>query len=313
MREVIIESHYVEVDGIRTHYLEGGAGPTVVLLHSGEFGAAAEISWEHNLAVLAEYFHVVAPDWLGFGRTDKLRDFVDGRARLYAHMQSFLDAMGIVEADFIGNSFAGGMIAKAAASDPPLFPFRRIILASGGGFTPANEARAALHNYDCTFAAMQRLLAAMFHDAKWAADSHYVQRRLDMSNLPGAWECTAASRIGSPMRAARTGHGQPDTVEYEKIPFPTLVIVGANDKLRLPGYADEMMQRLPNAHLLVFEDCGHCPNIEQAARFNHAVIGFLSGISTETPSPNERNEGDANVEPTHGAYVDGVAASRNSS
>lgn len=273
----MIESRYLDVDGIRTHYLEGGTGRTVVLLHSGEFGAAAEISWEFNLRPLAEHFHVVAPDWLGFGRTDKIRDFVDGRARLHAHLRRFLSLMGIDEADFIGNSMAGGMIARAATTDPPLLPIRRIVLASGGGFSPANEARAALHAYDCTFAGMQRLVAALFHDPKWPADEAYIQRRLAMSTLPGAWECTASARFGSPVRPPRTVHGQPDPVEYEKIHFPTLVVAGADDKLRLPGYANEIVRRLPNARLLVIDECGHCPNIEQAPTFNEAVIAFLSG------------------------------------
>lgn len=272
----MIESRYLDVDGIRTHYLEGGTGRTVVLLHSGEFGAAAEISWEYNLAALAEHFHVVAPDWLGFGRTDKIRDFVDGRARLHAHMRRFLALMGIDEADFIGNSMAGGMIARAASADPPLFPIRRIVLASGGGFSPANEARAALHEYDCTFAGMQRLLGALFHDPKWPADAAYVERRLAMSTMPGAWECTASARLGSPIRPPRVVHGQPDPVEYEKIPFPTLVIAGGNDKLRLPGYGEEIVRRLPDAQLVVFDECGHCPNIERAARFNEVVTDFLS-------------------------------------
>jgi pimeloyl-ACP methyl ester carboxylesterase len=31
----LARSHVVEVDGIRTHYLEGGEGPTLVLLHGG--------------------------------------------------------------------------------------------------------------------------------------------------------------------------------------------------------------------------------------------------------------------------------------
>ena len=43
-----VHSRYVMVDGIRTHYLEGGDGPAVVLLNSGEFGGCAELSWEFN-------------------------------------------------------------------------------------------------------------------------------------------------------------------------------------------------------------------------------------------------------------------------
>ena len=46
--------HYVSVDGIRTHYFEAGTEhrgkrPSVLLLHSGEFGGCAEFTWEQNL------------------------------------------------------------------------------------------------------------------------------------------------------------------------------------------------------------------------------------------------------------------------
>ncbi len=270
---------YVDVDGIRTHYLEAGDGPTIVLLHSGEFGGCAELSWEHNIGPLSEHFHVVAPDWLGFGRTDKLHDFVDGRARMVRHLQRFLEVMEITEADFIGNSMSGGIIARAASASPPQFPFRRMILASGGGFSPDNDYRRALLDYDCTIEGMRRIVEAMFFDPKWPADDEYVRRRHESSLLPGAWECTAAARFRRPTEPARTQFGQPDTVAYEKIPFPALVIAGANDKLRLPGYADELAQRIPDARLIFFDRCGHCPNIEQAERFNETVIEFLAPAS----------------------------------
>jgi pimeloyl-ACP methyl ester carboxylesterase len=45
-----------------------------VLLHFGEFGGSAELCWEFNIGPLAGDFRVIAPDWLGFGGTDKLRD-----------------------------------------------------------------------------------------------------------------------------------------------------------------------------------------------------------------------------------------------
>lgn len=271
-----VESRYVDVDGIRTHYLEGGSGPTVVLLHSGEFGGCAELSWEYSAAPLAERFHVVAPDWLGFGKTDKVHDFVDTRGRRLRHIRRFLEVLGIERADFVGNSMAGGMITQAASADPPLLPIRRIVLASGGGFSPDNEFRRALLDYDCTEPAMRKLLHAMFHDPKWPADEAYVRRRVELSLMPGAWEATAAARLRNPTVPQRSGFGQPDRTPYEQIPFPTLVIAGANDKLRNPGYADEIVARLPTATLVVFERCGHCPNIEQAERFVTVVSEFLA-------------------------------------
>ena len=50
------QEHYLEVDGIRTHYLQSGMGRPVVLLHAGEFGAAAELSWEHTIPALSRHY-----------------------------------------------------------------------------------------------------------------------------------------------------------------------------------------------------------------------------------------------------------------
>ena len=74
------EGNYVSVDGVRTHYLEAGIEhrgrkPSVVLLASAEYGGAAEMTWEFNIGPLGQHYHVLAPDHLGFGLTDKIHDF----------------------------------------------------------------------------------------------------------------------------------------------------------------------------------------------------------------------------------------------
>ncbi len=271
-----IRSRYVDVDGVRTHYLEAGEGPTVVLLHSGEFGGCAEISWQFNLPALAERFRVVAPDWLGFGRTDKLFDFADARARASRHMRRFVEVMAIDEADFIGNSMGGSNLARIACERPPILPIRSVVLCSGGGFTPMTEARKTLLAYDGTPEAMRALLHAMLHDPKWGDDPAYVARRQEYALMPGAWECAAAARFRSPAAEARdAGFGIPDANAYENMACPTLVVAGAEDRLREPGYAQGLAERIPDCELHVLEACGHCPNIEMAETFNRLVIDFL--------------------------------------
>ena len=269
------DSRYVDVGGIRTHYLEAGRGPTLVLLHSGEFGGCAELSWEHNIGGFAEHCRVIAPDWLGFGRTDKLYDFAQGHRRVLSHMASFLREMRIDAADFVGNSMGGTFLARVAASANPAFPVRRLVLASGGGFAPDNAARRALQDYDCTPDAMRALLRAVFHDPRFAADEAYVQRRVALTLEPGVWECAAAARFRSPASTPPAQFGRPDDIPYEQITAPTLIVAGADDQLRLPGYADELHRRIAGSRLTVLERCGHCPNIEQPAAFNAAVLAFL--------------------------------------
>ncbi len=275
------ESRFVDVDGVATHYLEAGdpEAPTVALLHSGEFGGAAEISWEFAIPALAPRYHVIAPDWLGFGRTDKIHDFADARGRVFRHMQRFFETLGIEAADFVGNSMGGSNLARIVAAPPPILPARSAVLCSGGGFTPLTEARKTLLAYDGTAEAMRALLHAMLHDPKWGDDEAYVARRQELALLPGAFECTSAPRLKRPEKTSgEQGFGVPDATRYENIGIPVLVVAGADDPLREPGYSSELAGRIPGCEHHVYARCGHCPNIEQAERFNADVLAFLDRV-----------------------------------
>ena len=280
-----IHSRYVSVDGIRTHYLEAGDGRPVVLLHSGEFGGCAEISWEFVLPKLAERYHVLAPDWLGFGRTDKIHDFQQGQARRLTHLRRFVELMCVKDAYFVGNSMGGSLFSRGLSADPDGWPIRALALVSAGGFSPDNEHRRVLLNYDCTREAMRAIVRAMFHGAHWPDDEAYVERRYQMSMLPGAWECTAAARFKNPQAGERERFGQPDNTPYGNIKVPTLIVAGANDKLRMPGYANELAAKFRNAELHVLDNCGHCPNIERADDANRLLLDFFARQDKEVSKP----------------------------
>jgi pimeloyl-ACP methyl ester carboxylesterase len=271
--------NYVKIDGIKTHYLERGTGAPVVLLHGGDFGGRAENSWGYNIDALAARYRVVAPDWLGFGRTDKVYDFVNGRRRVIEHMGNFLGMMGLQEAHMIGNSMGAGILVSVVANRDERFRPRSMVLCSGGGFVPDNEYRRSLLEYDCSREGMVRMLKAIFYDEKWWSDESYVKQRHDWSLEPGVWEAAAAARFKAPHIPPRPAYGQQDTNPYENVRCPTLVIAGEEDKLRLPGYARELAARIPNALYHVFPKTGHCPNIERAEEFNTLVLDFLDRAS----------------------------------
>jgi pimeloyl-ACP methyl ester carboxylesterase len=269
-----VYSRFVNVGGIRTHYLDAGDGPVIVLLHSGEFGGRAELTWELNIAALAADHRVIAPDWLGFGKTDKIRDFVSGSDRMVRHMAAFLETMAVEEADFAGVSMGATTLLREAASGRCRFPIRRMAVASGGGFVPDNEERRKSLNYDGTPEMMRAILKSNFADPKWYEDEAYVARRVEASLEPGAWEAVAAARFKSPTVPARSQFGQPDTIAYERIPFPTLAIAGGEDQLREPGY-HEVLHRIPDSKVVVLEGAGHLLNIERAAEYNQLVRDFF--------------------------------------
>src|ERR687898_3376098 len=62
------EPHYVEQHGLRMHYLDEGSGPPVLLLHG-------EPTWSYLyrkiIPELVPSARAIAPDYFGFGRSDK--------------------------------------------------------------------------------------------------------------------------------------------------------------------------------------------------------------------------------------------------
>lgn len=271
-------SRFVDVGGIRTHYLEAGDGlRVVVLLHSGEFGASAELCWEHNIGALAEHFRVIAPDWLGFGETDKLHDFVSKSDRMIRHMSAFLKVLAIEDAYFLGASMGATRLVQEAARSSPRLPISALVLASGGGFVPDNPHRRALLEYDGTPDGMRAILRACLDDGRWADDDDYVARRVASSLRPGAWESAAAARLKAPTLPPRSDFGQADTTAYEQVAVPTLAVAGAKDRLRDPGY-HHALERIPGGQVVVFDDAGHLLNIERAERFNTLAVQFLLDV-----------------------------------
>ena len=62
------EPHYVEQDGLRLHYLDEGSGQPVLLLH-GE--PTWSFLYRKMIPGLARHARCIAPDYFGFGRSDK--------------------------------------------------------------------------------------------------------------------------------------------------------------------------------------------------------------------------------------------------
>jgi pimeloyl-ACP methyl ester carboxylesterase len=221
---------------------------------------------------------VIAPDWLGFGQTDKVHDFVSGQLRRLEHMRRFLEEAQVGPAAFVGNSMGGLLLARAVARTEPLWPTEALAIVSAGGFSPDNEARNVLVNYDASVEGMRAILQVLFHDERFANDEEYLKRRYEISTVPGAWECAAAARFRSPLATVRPDYGIPDSTEWELINVPTLFVAGEKDPLKEPGYAAELATRVPDGRVLVYSDCGHAPNIEVADQFNADLLAFLAEV-----------------------------------
>ncbi|MFI5720316.1 alpha/beta fold hydrolase [Nocardia sp. NPDC051750] len=266
------EHRTIQVDGLHTHFLEAGAGEPVVLLHGGEFGASAEIGWEHTIAALARRYHVIAPDMLGFGDSAKVVDFTDGRGMRIRHIARFCAVLGIESAYFVGNSMGAVNLLADTTAEKPRLPVRAMVTICGGGQIQANEHMRALYDFDATLPAMRAIVTALFASPAHPADEDYVRRRFESATAPGAWEAIASARFRRPGAEAPAGPGDRP---FERIRVPTLVVEGGADKLLPSGWAAEVAARIPDARSAVIEDAGHCPQLERPEAVNALLLEFL--------------------------------------
>jgi pimeloyl-ACP methyl ester carboxylesterase len=121
-------------------YLEGGEGPTVVLLH-GRGGAG--LLWRAHLLALAERHRVLAPDLPGFGRSAPgvlSGSSAERGARFFVDpIATWLEEVDAADAVLVGHSL-GGLVALELALrdlDRSAPRIRRVVLIGGMGLGPS--------------------------------------------------------------------------------------------------------------------------------------------------------------------------------
>lgn len=100
-----IESRYVEVEGLRLHYTEVGAGEPVLLLHGWP---TSSYLWRNIAPSIAEGGRrVIALDLPGFGQSDKPVDASYGFRFFERILTGFLDALGIEQTGLAVHDLGG--------------------------------------------------------------------------------------------------------------------------------------------------------------------------------------------------------------
>jgi pimeloyl-ACP methyl ester carboxylesterase len=133
--------HFVDVDGVRLHYVERGSGEPLVLLH-GNGSMIQDFESSGLLDMAAAKYRVIAFDRPGYGHTTRPRDRVWSAEAQADLINEALRELGASPAVVLGHSW-GASVAIALALRHPA-SVRALVPASGYYFpTPRVDAVAA--------------------------------------------------------------------------------------------------------------------------------------------------------------------------
>ena len=256
----------VMIYGQKINYIDAGTGPVVILLHG--LGGSG-LNWAPNIAPLATKFRVIAPDQIGFGKSDK--PFINYRIGTYVDfLEELRKQLKIERAALVGNSM-GGWIAVAYAV---AYPDRveRLILVDAAGFAPPKDfdLKTLYGLNPSTRAGIKAITTKVFFNPLFSSDP-FVDQALTLRVSAGDGY-TISSLIQSIERREDFIDDQVKSIKQ-----PTLIIWGRQDGLVPLSDAERFDREIPNSTLLVFDQCGHVPNFEKPAEFNATALKFLSG------------------------------------
>ena len=116
---------FIDVDGVRTRYVDRGTGDTIVLFHGGNFGstgsADATDDWGGTIDDIAKWGRVVAIDKLGQGYTENPKSDDDyTMAAVVKHAYQTLRALNIESAHLVGHSRGGYLTCRLTVDYPEI-------------------------------------------------------------------------------------------------------------------------------------------------------------------------------------------------
>ena len=253
-------------------YYDCGQGEALLLIH-GMWGD--HLDWEPVLAPLAERYRVIAVDLPGFGQS--IMNWVDCRAEFFRdQLIDLLNELEIGTVAACGNSF-GGQIAIAMALAAPDRVSKLVLVDTGGlrRFSRAEVEQALGLRSESVLKALtpelnEFMFSRLFYEQGSSAQRRYIDRKNARLRSPDYSHYV--HMIHRCMRVA---------VDYclldhlQSIQVPVLLIHGDHDPVVSLEWVREVIPSFPQARLVVFEKCGHVPQLEQPVRFVREVSGFV--------------------------------------
>lgn len=264
-----IHSYSMTIEGEELHYLEGGTGAPVVLVHG--LGDTAQMDWAFLMPHLVRTgHHVFAMDLLGYGDSAKPANRTYSVPEEAKVVEAFLDAKHLSAVALVGFSM-GGWVASMVALDRPQAISRLILMDSAGllfklSFDPALFTPETIPQLDALLALMAPtpppmpifVKEAVLRDVK---QNGWVVKRALTSMLGGA--------------DALDG-------KFSSLKMPMLIIWGKQDATIPLALGEAMHRAAPQSVFEIYDGCGHAiPLGECGDRLIPGVTNFLEGAGPQ--------------------------------
>ncbi|CAB3716663.1 Haloalkane dehalogenase [Paraburkholderia sediminicola] len=279
-----ISYRYADVDRVKVFYREAGrpTAPKLLLLHG--FPSSSHM-FRDLIPLLAEHFHIVAPDLPGFGQSDMPgRDaFAYTFDNIATVIERFTEQIGFDRFAMYVFDYGAPTGFRLAVRHPERIA--AIISQNGNAYEEGlSEGWNPIRAYwqDPSQANREALRAMLTHETTMWQYTHGVQDAASVSPDGYSLDEFYLSRPGADeIQLDLFGDYRNNVALYPAFQQyfrshqpPLLAVWGANDPFFLPPGAEAFKRDIPNAEVRFF-DTGHFALETHAAEIAAAISGFL--------------------------------------
>ena len=279
-------------EGINVSVREAGTGTPIIALHGGP---GFRDYLPPDLEPLTKSFRLISYDQRGSGDSTMVTDpTLLTAAAFVADLDRVRESLGIARVTLLGHSWGGGLAGLYAIAHPDRV--ERLLLVDPmppraepymGEFSKALESRFSEADRAAMTEASARRQKATDAEAPDACRAYYavfikgyLHSPADVARMRGdicAAPVASLRNFSNINRSIMGSLGAFDLrPQLPAITVPTLVIHGASDPIPMAA-AREWAAGLPDGRLLVIEQSGHFPFVEQPDEFFPAATAFLKG------------------------------------
>lgn len=269
---------YITIDGQTMHYIDEGQGETLLFVHGTP---SWSFEWRHLIKALSANHRCIALDHIGFGLSDKPKNYNYTTQQHAANLEAFITKLGLKDITLTVHDFGGPIGLGYAVKYPD--NIRRLII-----FNTWMWDSRTMPGYEKNAKILKNPLLPFLYkflnfSAKYAIPLSYGNKKLLTKAIHRMYTKpfgNAAERMGTLGFVKSLLNEQPwfeslwqqvDTICNK----PTLFIWGMSDVFLTGDYLQKFEQKFSNKKTLQLPTAGHFPQEECVAEVEQAVKKLL--------------------------------------
>jgi pimeloyl-ACP methyl ester carboxylesterase len=264
--------------GTRVHYRDRAGpdgAPVIVLIHGSN---ASLQTWEPWAKRMAGKLRIVSVDLPGHGLTGATKEADYSLDGMVAFLDAFTRQIGLDQPFVLAGNSMGGAVSWHFALAHPDRVAKLILVDAGGVLAPdANTplplrlARTPglreLGRYVTPRNVYEAGLRAAFYDQNLVTPA-MIDQYWELNRREGT-RATTVARFSLPYDPEPAKH-------LGELKMPVLILWGREDRLIPVAATDVYKAAIPQAQLIIYDQCGHIPMEEKADQSAAAVMAFAA-------------------------------------